>query len=86
MCLVQIQKENIRKFSYFYVILFTEILIFGTYCNPISFIRKTPAEPEETKTLSKILEFLWTKIEEKFSKIADAFRFFDIESNTAINK
>ena len=33
-----------------------------------------------------IWEFVWSKIEEKFGRIAEAFRFFDIDNNTQLTK
>jgi Ca2+-binding EF-hand superfamily protein len=41
--------------------------------------------PEES-SLDIIMEFIWMKIEEKFTRIADAFRFFDQENNSTVNK
>jgi hypothetical protein len=35
------------------------------------------------KELQNLLEFTWTKIEERFPRIAQAFRFFDV--NHVIN-
>jgi Ca2+-binding EF-hand superfamily protein len=32
------------------------------------------------------MEFIWMKIEEKFTRMADAFRFFDQENNATVNK
>lgn len=45
----------------------------------------------KTKTIDElkseqICEFVWSKVEEKFDKLADAFRFFDIDNNTQLTK
>jgi len=39
-----------------------------------------------TSHLDQMLEFIWTKIEEKFSSFSIAFRYFDQENNTTVNK
>lgn len=43
---------------------------------------KTPEE----NSLDVIMEFIWMKIEEKFHRVADAFRFFDQGNNSTVNK
>ena len=42
-------------------------------------------EPRETKELNKLMDFIWDKIEERFPKLANAFRFFDLDNNGKIN-
>jgi Ca2+-binding EF-hand superfamily protein len=36
--------------------------------------------------MEQLLEFVWMKIEEKFTRIADAFRFFLNESGNTVSK
>ena len=31
------------------------------------------------------MDFIWDKIEERFPKLANAFRFFDLDNNGKIN-
>lgn len=39
---------------------------------------------EEEKRLNRVLEFIWSKIDERFSKLQEAFRFFDKNNNSKV--
>ena len=52
---------------------------------------KQPKQPETQKVqhkedLDEVLEFVWTKIQERFYRMAEAFRYFDTENHTTVNK
>ena len=40
----------------------------------------------ETKKIYEVMELVWSKVEERFSKIRQAFWFFDINNNTKISQ
>lgn len=49
-------------------------------------IKQNKTKTAEELRTEQVVEFVWSKIEEKFSNLAKAFRFFDLDNNTQLTR
>ncbi|CAI2363260.1 unnamed protein product [Moneuplotes crassus] len=50
------------------------------------YLKKSKINQNNQEELDSVIQLLWIKISQKFNKISEAFRFFDPDNNTTVNK
>jgi hypothetical protein len=58
----------------------------GDHNEGIDNLKKRKEKSEQDIHTEKVCEFVWSKIQEKFERLAEAFRFFDIDNNTKLTR